>query len=152
QPRADHGLSAMGAAERSGPGDPQGDGAAVTPKVPEVIAAIAGLIARSLVPGGDPADVGANLGPSAALLGLAAQRIDGMVQALVEENRAVRTLLARGAGLIGDDGSAVLSRGADENFRISALERTNAELLDALLALHERVEHAQCEAARALEA
>lgn len=124
----------------------------MTPKVPEVIAEIAGLIGRSLVPGGDPAEVGANLGLSAALLGLAAQRIDGMAQALVEENRAVRALLARGAELFGDDGWAVLSRGADENFRISALERTNAELRGALLALHERVEQAVDESARALEA
>ena len=101
----------------------------MTPKVPDVLAEIAGLIGRSLVPGGDPAEVGANLGLSAALIGLAAQRFDGMAQALVEENRAVRAILAQGAELLGEGGWRALSATADEDFRISALERTNAELL-----------------------
>lgn len=123
----------------------------MTPKVPDVLAEIAGLIGRSLVPGGDPAEVGANLGLSAALIGLAAQRFDGMAQALVEENRAVRAILAQGAELLGEGGWGALSATADEDFRISALERSNAELRGALLSLHERVEQAEGEAARALE-
>lgn len=124
----------------------------MTPKVPDVLAEIAGLIGRSLTPGGDPAEKAANLGLSAALLGLAAQRWDGMAHALVEENRAIRPILARGADLLGEGRWRTLAAGADEDFRISALEKTNAELRGALLDLHERAEAADGEAARALEA
>jgi hypothetical protein len=126
----------------------------MTPKVPEVLAEIAGLIGRSLAPGGDPAETGANLGLSAALLGLAAQRVDGLAQALVEENRAIRPILARGAELMGGEAAARwrdLSQGMDEDLRISALERANGELRGALLALHEAVEQADGDAARDLE-
>lgn len=123
----------------------------MTPKVPEVLGEIAGLIGRSLVPGGDPAEKGANLGLSAMLLGLAAQRWDGMAQLLVEENRAIRPILARGADVLGEARWRALSQTSDENYRIPALEASNAELRGALLALHEAVEKAQGEAARELE-
>lgn len=124
----------------------------MTPKVPDVLAEIAGLIGRSLVPGGDPAEIGANLGLSAALIAVAAQRFDGMAHALVEENRAIRPILAEGAGLLGEPGWRALAETSDEDLRISALERANADLRGALLALHERVEQAPGVAARALEA
>ncbi|MFC3078476.1 hypothetical protein ACFODL_10295 [Phenylobacterium terrae] len=123
----------------------------MTPKVPEVLGEIAGLIGRSLVPGGDPAEKAAHLGLSAMLLGLAAQRWDGMAHALVEENRAIRPILARGADLLGEGRWRALSQTTDEDFRISALEKANSELRGALLALHEAVETAQGEAARELE-
>ncbi|HEX2560869.1 hypothetical protein [Phenylobacterium sp.] len=123
----------------------------MTPKVPEVLGEIAGLIGRSLAPGGDPAEKGANLGLSAMLLSLAAQRWDGMAHALVEENRAIRPILARGEEVMGKGRWRAISQ-ADEDFRISALEKANAELRAALLALHEAVETADGEAARELEA
>lgn len=123
----------------------------MTPKIPEVLGEVAGLIGRSLVPGGDPAEKAAHLGLSAMLLGLAAQRWDGMAQALVEENRAIRPILARGAQVLGEARWRALSQTTDETFTISTLEAANAELRGALLALHEAVEKAEGVEARELE-
>lgn len=129
----------------------------MTPKVPEVLAEIAGLIGRSLAPGGDPAEKASHLGLSAMLLSLAAQRWDGMAQSLVEENRAIRPLLARGAELLAHEAGFAerwqsLSRTSDEDLQISALEAANKELRCALLVLHETIEGADGARARELEA
>lgn len=129
----------------------------MNPKIPDFLVETAGLVVRSLAPGGDPAEVASNLGLTAALLGFAAQRWDGAAASLVEENRAIRPLLARGAQVLADEEPfaerwQALSQGADEDLRISALERANAELRGALICLHELVELAEGEAARELDA
>ena len=67
----------------------------MTPTVPAVLAEIAGLAVRNAMPDVHPADRASSLGLSAALLGMAAEVWDGMAARLVEENRAVRTLLSR---------------------------------------------------------
>src|SRR6185312_5864949 len=51
QPRADHGLRRLVAAERPGPGDPEGDGQAMTPQVPAVLGELAALLMRNAEPG-----------------------------------------------------------------------------------------------------
>lgn len=129
----------------------------MNPKIPDVLVDIAGLIGRSLAPGGDPAEKASHLGLAAALLGFAAQRWEGAAASLVEENRAIRPLLARGAETLDHEAPfaerwRALSQGVDEDLRISALEAANAELRGALICLHELVERTDGEAARALDA
>ena len=127
------------------------------PRIPDVLAESAALIGRSLAPGGDPAERASHLGLTAALLGLAAQRWDSAAASLVEENRAIRPLLARGAEVLAHEAAfaerwRALSQGTDEDLRVSALEAANAELRGALICLHELVELTEGEAARDLEA
>ena len=98
----------------------------MTPPVPAVLAEIAGLALRNAMPDVHPADRASSLGLSALLLGMAAEVWDGTAARLVEENRAIRLLLAR-AGEVGLDFAALVV-GSDEDLRISALKASNGDL------------------------
>lgn len=128
----------------------------MTPTVPEVLAELAGLIARNAMPDVDPADRASALGLSALLLGVAAQDWDRAAARLVEENAAVRALLSDAPAALGEGELAErlwsLSAGRDEDLRVSALEAANAVLRAALIELHAAVEGRDQPAARALEA
>ncbi len=106
----------------------------MTPAVPAVLAELAGLALRNADPTVHPADRASALGLSAALLGMAAEVWDGMAARLVEENRAVRALLA------GDDAYAALAVETDDDLRISALQASNDTLRAALIELHAAAE------------
>jgi hypothetical protein len=111
----------------------------MTPAVPAVLAEIAGIAVRNADPTIHPADRASSLGLSAALLGMAAEVWDGMAARLFEENRAIRTLLARGPA-IGLD-FFDLASGVDEDLRISSLKAANDTLRAALIELQARAEH-----------
>lgn len=110
----------------------------MTPSVPAVLAEIAGLALRNAMPDVHPADRASSLGLSAALLGMAAEVWDGTAARLVEENRAVRALLAR-AGEVGLDFSELAARD-DADLRISSLQAANDVLRAALIALQTTAE------------
>ena len=110
----------------------------MTPPVPAVLAEIAGLALRNAMPDVHPADRASSLGLSAALLGMAAEVWDGTAARLVEENRAVRALLAR-AGEVGLDFTE-LAAGDDADLRISSLQAANDALRAALIALQTAAE------------
>jgi len=96
------------------------------PDVPAVLVETAGLLARNADPTIPPAERASALGLSAALLGFAAQAWDAAAHNLVQENRAIRTLLGE--------------VGSDEDLRLSALSAENDRLRAALIALHMEVE------------
>ncbi|WP_309643625.1 hypothetical protein [Phenylobacterium sp.] len=96
------------------------------PDVPAVLIETAGLLARNADPSLPPAERASALGLSAALLGFAAQAWDGAAHNLVQENRAIRSLLGEA--------------GSDDDLRLSALSVENARLRAALIALQAQVE------------
>jgi hypothetical protein len=96
------------------------------PDVPAVLAELAGLIARNAAPDIPPADRAGALGLTAALVGLAGAAWDSAAHDLVQENRALRTLLGE--------------TGVDDDLRISSLAAENARLRAALITLHAAVE------------
>lgn len=118
------------------------------PRVPEVLADLAGLLMRNADPAVDPADRASALGLSAMLLAVAAEYWDGAAQRLVEENRAFRALLTR-APVLPDDWTELSEEDAD--LRISVLQAVNARLRAALIELHADVENSQDPACQALE-
>ncbi|KRB52381.1 hypothetical protein ASE02_11905 [Phenylobacterium sp. Root700] len=103
-----------------------------------MLAEIAGLAIRNTMPDVHPADRASSLGLSALLLSMAAEVWDGTAARLVEENRAVRALLAR-AGEVGLD-FAALAAGDDADLRISSLQAGNDALRAALITLHAAAE------------
>ena len=119
------------------------------PDIPAVLAELAGLVARNAVPDVDPAERAGALGLSAALLGMAAEAWDGAAQRLVEENRALRALLAEAGERAGRN--AWLAGTEDDDLRISALSAANARLRAALIELHVAVEGEDSPEARRLE-
>jgi hypothetical protein len=96
----------------------------MTPSVPSVLSELAGLLMRNAVPGVPDAERASALGLSAMLLSLSAEVWDGAAHQLVEENRALRSLLG--------------VAGQDDDLHLSALRATNdrlrAQLIDAQIA------------------
>ncbi|WP_374471801.1 hypothetical protein [Phenylobacterium sp.] len=100
----------------------------MNPPVPAVLAELAGLAMRYAAPDAPPAERASNLGLAAMLLTLAAEVWDGAAAKLVEENRAIRTLLGE--------------PGEDPDLRISALKAENDRLREALIAAQIEAEQA----------
>ncbi|MGH6966785.1 MAG: hypothetical protein ACREE0_20080 [Phenylobacterium sp.] len=96
----------------------------MTPSVPSVLSELANLLMRNAMPGVPDAERASALGLSAMLLNLSAEVWDGAAHNLVEENRALRTLL----GVSGQDGDLHLSALRAEN------DRLRAKLIDAQIA------------------
>jgi len=89
----------------------------MTPSVPAVLAELGQLCVRYADPTAPAAERAADLGLTAALLGIAAEVWDGAAANLVDENRALRRLL----GLQGEDADLRLSALKAENDRLRAL-------------------------------
>lgn len=124
------------------------------PEPPAVLGQLAAWLAMDLAPTVQPYQQSA-LGLAAALLGMTVEEADRAVSRRVEENAALRGLLARGADLVEARLSArlqALAEGVDESLLVSALEASNAALRAGLIELHAAVEALDGEAARALEA
>jgi hypothetical protein len=117
------------------------------PTVPAVLADLAGLVARNAAPDVNPVDRASVLGLSSMLLGMAAEVWDGAAHKLVEENRALRRLLAQGP-LVGLDFEV---NGQDEDLRLSSLTAANAQLRAGLIELQTAAETHPSDIARALE-
>jgi hypothetical protein len=106
----------------------------MTPSVPAVLVELAGLAVRNAMPDVPLAERAGALGLSAALLVMAAEVWDGMAARLVEENQAIRLLLAHGPKMGLDFSELVI--GLDDDLRISALQAVNDRLRAALIELH----------------
>jgi hypothetical protein len=100
----------------------------MNPPVPAVLAELAGLAMRYAAPDAPPAERASNLSLAAMLLTLAAEVWDGAAANLVEENRAIRTLLGE--------------PGDDADLRVSALKAGNDRLRVALIAAQAEAEAA----------
>ena len=92
----------------------------MNPEVPAVLVQLAGVVGRSAMPGVPEPERASDLALTAMLLVLAAEVWDGAAARLVEENRALRTLLAE--------------TGADDDLRLSALKAENDRLRRLLIA------------------
>jgi len=91
----------------------------MNPQVPAVLMQLAAIVGRNAMPGVPEPERASDLGLTALLLGIAAEIWDGAAAKLVEENRALRTLLAE--------------PGADDDLRLSALKAANDRLRGKLI-------------------
>ncbi|MDP2214203.1 hypothetical protein [Phenylobacterium sp.] len=127
----------------------------MTPAVSQVLADLAGRVARNAAPNIPAAERAGELGLSALLLGLAAEMWDGAAEILARENADLRALLGAGAKVWDEDSRRrwlqALAEGRDESLRLSALQSANGELKVALIALHAELERRDDPAAKALE-
>jgi hypothetical protein len=91
----------------------------MTPSVPSVLSELANLLMRNAMPGVPDAERASALGLSAMLLNISAEVWDGAAHNLVQENRALRSLLGEA--------------GQDDDLRLSALRAANARLRAQLI-------------------
>lgn len=105
------------------------------PSVPAVLVDLAGKVAANAAPNVNPVDRASALGLSALLMSLAAETWDSAAHHLVMENRAFRTLLARGAAY-----APPPVEHPEDDFRLSALAAENGCLRAALITLQIAVE------------
>ena len=96
----------------------------MTPSVPSVLMQLAQIAGRNAAPDRPDAERASDLGLTAMLLQIAAEVWDGAAARLVDENRAIRSLLGEA--------------GSDDDLSISALTAANrglrAGLIDAQIA------------------
>jgi hypothetical protein len=107
----------------------------MNPPVPAVLAELAGLLVRNAAPNVPEAERASELSLSALLLGVAAEMWDRQAAILVEENRALRSLL----GETGDDA----------DLRLSVLKAANDRLRAGLIEAHAAAEAAGDQARQA---
>lgn len=120
------------------------------PTVPIVAAELASRFRNDILP--ELTGFRANIaGMAAAMLDMIGEEWDRAAARLVEENRAVQTLLRQGAEVLDEPAFAKAADQGEEDLRISALEAANAHLRTALIDLQEKVELASSDGARQLE-
>lgn len=119
----------------------------MTPAIPNTLADFAGKLRRDILPqlAGFHAS---NVAMIAAMLDMVAEEWDRTPARLIEENRALRTLLHRGAAAV--PGLAPPPED-DGDLRLSALTAMNDRLRSALITLHSAVEARDDAEARALD-
>jgi hypothetical protein len=100
----------------------------MNPPIPNVLSELAALAIRNAGPEVAPAERASDLGLSAAILAIAGEVWDRQAYILVEENRAIRTLLDE--------------PGDDTDLRLSALKAENDRLRAALIDAHAAAEAA----------
>lgn len=100
----------------------------MNPAVPAVLMQLAAVVGRNAMPGVPEPERASDLGLTALLLGIAAEIWDGAAAKLVEENRALRGLLAE--------------MGADDDLRLSALQAENNRLRAKLIEAQTAAEQA----------
>ena len=100
----------------------------MNPGVSAVLVQLAGVVGRNAMPGVPEPERASDLTLTAMLLVLAAEVWDGAAARLVEENRALRTLLGE--------------TGADDDLRLSALKPENDRLRTRLIAAQVEAEQA----------
>ena len=105
------------------------------PSVPAVLVDLASKVMANAAPTVNPVDRASTLGLSALLMGLAAETMDSAAHHLVMENRAFRTLLAKGAAY-----APPPVEHPEDDFRLSALAAENGRLRAALISLQIAVE------------
>lgn len=113
----------------------------MTPSLPDILIGNFLCLAEPSPPESAGEFMAGKVGVTALLSLLAAQEAERGMAARVWENGAIRSVLAQAASVYG----AAFLEGAsarDENLSLAALDRNNAALRRALIALHEAVEAA----------
>lgn len=100
----------------------------MNPPVPPVLAEMAGLLLKNAMPGVPEPERASDLSLTAMLLMVVGEIWDGQAHMLVEENRAVRTLLGE--------------TGEDADLRLSVLQAENDRLRALLIEAHAAAEAA----------
>ena len=100
----------------------------MNPPVPPVLAELAGLLMRNAMPGVPEPERASDLSLSAMLLMMTGEMWDRQAHILVEENRAIRTLLGQA--------------GEDTDLHLSILKAENDRLRAALIDAHAAAEAA----------
>jgi hypothetical protein len=98
----------------------------------------------------------AELGLFALLMGVVSEEMERAVARRVEENRELRGLFADSLSLVPEGDlrarlAQAAAKGEETDYRVSALDKGNCELLELLIELHRRVEEMEGEGARTLE-
>ncbi len=125
------------------------------PSADYILQMVAGTLMTRYVPMMTEEKAKAELGLSALLIGVVSEEMERAVARRVEENREVRGVFSRFLHVVGDEGlKARLSKaaqGQETDYRVSAMDKANCELLALLTEFHAHVEGLEGEDARAAE-
>ncbi|WP_425995752.1 hypothetical protein [Caulobacter sp. DWR1-3-2b1] len=114
----------------------------MTPSLPDILVGNFLCLADPPPPESAGEFMAGRVGATALLSLLAAQEAERGLTARVWENDAIRVLLSEAAPVHGEVFAAAATAGSVDDFTLAGLDRANAALRRALIALHEAVEAA----------
>ena len=125
------------------------------PSADHILQTVAGALMTEYVPSMEADKAKAELGLFALLLGVVSEEMERAVARRVEENRELRGLFSKSLSVVQDEDLKVrLDRAVEAeetDYRVSALDKTNCDLVELLIELHRHVEEMEGEGARATE-
>jgi hypothetical protein len=120
-----------------------------------ILQAVASALITDYVPIMTADKAQAELGLFALLIGVVSEEMERGTARRVEENKELRGLFAEALSVVQNEDLksrlSMAARSEETDYRVSALDRTNCELLHLLTELHAHVEDLEGEGARQVE-
>lgn len=120
-----------------------------------ILQAVATALISEYVPAMTAEKAQAELGLFALLIGVVSEEMERGTARRVEENKELRGLFAEALSVVEDEGLknrlSKAAEGEETDFRVSALDKANCDLLELLTEFHGHVEGLEGEGARKVE-
>ena len=125
------------------------------PSGEQILQTVANALITEYVPAMAAEKAQAELGLFALLIGVVSEEMERAVARRVEENQELRKLFSDSLSVVQDedlrDRLSKAAAGKETDYRVSALDKVNCELLELLTEFHRYVEGLEGEEARAVE-
>ena len=125
------------------------------PSGEHILQTVANALITEYVPAMTAEKAQAELGLFALLIGVVSEEMERAVARRVEENRELRGLFSESLPVVQDgdlrNRLRQAAQGEEADYRVSALDKANCELLELLIEFHSHVEGLEGEGARAAE-
>lgn len=125
------------------------------PSGEHILQTVANALITEYVPAMAAEKAQAEIGLFALLIGVVAEEMERAAARRVEENRELRRLFSGSLAAVADEALRGRLRqaaeGEETDYKVSALDKVNCELLELLIELHRHVEELEGEGARAVE-
>jgi hypothetical protein len=121
-----------------------------------ILQTVANSLMNEHMPAATTEKAQADFGLSALLIGVVSEELDRAAARRIEENDEVRRLFSESLAVVEEEGLREQLRrsaeGGERDYRVSALDEANGDLLGLLIELHSHVEGLEGEGARRAEA
>ena len=125
------------------------------PSGEQILQTVANALITEYVPAMPAEKAQAELGLFALLIGVVSEEMERAVERRVEENRELRRLFSDSLSVVQDkalrDRLSKAAAGEETDYRVSALDKVNCDLLELLTVFHSYVEDLEGEEARVVE-
>ena len=125
------------------------------PTAEHILQTVASALMTEYVPAMTTDKAQAELGLSALLIGVVSEEMERATARRIEENQELRSLFPESLSVVQDEDLknrlSKAAEGEETDYRVSALDKANCDLLELLTEFHGHVEGLEGEGARAVE-